>query len=37
MASRSIDLIDKKTDLHAQHAFLYFFAAALHDYSAVYD
>ena len=35
MASRSIDLIGKKTNLHVQQAFLSFFAVALHDYNAV--
>ena len=37
-ASRSIDLINKKTNLHLQHAFLSLFAVLLHDYNAVlYD
>ena len=35
MASRLIDLISKKTNLHVQHAFLSFFAVVLHDYNAV--
>ena len=38
MASRSIDLISQKTNLHVQHTFLSFFAIVLHDYNAVlYD
>ena len=31
MASRLIDLISKKTNLHVQHAFLSFFAVVLQD------
>ena len=38
MASKSIDLISKKTNLHVQHAVLSLFAVVLHDYNAVlYD
>ena len=38
MASRSIDLIGEKTNLHVQHDFLSFFAVVLHYYNAVlYD
>ena len=38
MASRSIDLISKKTNLHVQQAFLSFFAIVLHNYNAfLYD
>ena len=33
MASRSTDLISKKTNLHGLHAFLSFFAVVLHDYT----
>ena len=35
MASRLIDLISKKTNLHVQYAFLSFFAVALQDYNGV--